>query len=104
LEPQHIQVTARPLPPGRKFVASVFAQAGEATRAAGRGAQQAQPPAWIRIGDVPGVPAGVPLAPRRGADIRRGEGAAQVGQDAGRSDSAIGRHAWNGPQSSHAYS
>jgi hypothetical protein len=82
----------------------VAGQAGEATRLLWRGAQQAQPPLWSRIGEAPAAGVGLAPAARRGADISRGEGAAQAGQGVGRSDSAIERQALNGPHSSHAYS
>jgi hypothetical protein len=71
-----------------------------------RGAQQAQPPLWMRMDEPAAAGAGVPTeaAPRLGVDISRGDGTAQSGHGAGWSDCAIDRHALNGPQSAHAYS
>jgi hypothetical protein len=65
-----------------------------------RGAQQAQPPLWIRMGAAPSpAPGARALPPRLGADRRtRGAGSLQLGHADGSAYSAIGRTAVKVPQ------
>jgi hypothetical protein len=63
------------------------------------GAQQAQPPLWMRMFEPLAAAGARALPPRLGAVKKaRGAGSLQSGQAAGSAHSAIGRAAVKGPQ------